>query len=298
MEVYSDLHKLYQLIVEQNTDLIGIIDTKGVVLYASPSYYALLGLAPDEFVGTYLLEKIYFEDQPKVKNTFLDKRWKNKVSYRVEFRFLRNGGDVLWVDAKGIPIFKEGKLQHILIVSRDISEQKQYEDKLIRLAYYDTLTGLPNRRLFLDRFEQALLTAKRKDRKLALLYLDVDNFKDINDLHGHFVGDALLEIIASRLSMCIRELDTVCRMGGDEFVILLQEFDETEEISSIAQRMAEVIGQPYLIRERILSISCSIGIAYYPNHSTDGKLLMNYADTAMYRSKASGKGKIVVYAPL
>jgi diguanylate cyclase (GGDEF)-like protein len=186
-------------------------------------------------------------------------------------------------------IYADREPVSIGLISRDISKHKEIEENLTRLAYYDSLTGLPNLRLFQDRYSQSLLSAKRYQRKLAVLYLDLDDFKLINDEYGHAVGDELLKTVAARLSHCVRDPDTVCRLGGDEFLILLQQFEQTEDIEKVAQRVIDALNNRFQIQHNDISITCSMGAAIYPQDGIEGEALLEIADAAMYQAKKSGK---------
>lgn len=177
----------------------------------------------------------------------------------------------------------------------EITSRKQKH--LFRLAHFDQLTELPNRTLFLDRLKQAISLSNRAMRAISLLYIDLDEFKPVNDTYGHAIGDRLLKVVATRLLSCIREGDTVARLGGDEFVVILLESD-LDRALTVAQRILESLGAPYEFgKKTITSISASIGIAEYPDHASDVDTLLTAADSAMYVAKKDGKAKLAVFAP-
>ena len=159
-----------------------------------------------------------------------------------------------------------------------------------RMAYHDHLTGLPNRALLSDRLDQALAAARRHQRLLAVLFLDLDRFKAINDAAGHHVGDGLLTAVASRLKACVREEDTVSRLGGDEFVILLSNLSETGVVQEIAHKIVEAVSQPFEIDGRVIYIGTSVGISLFPDGGESAAALLKAADTAMYQAKQEGRG--------
>ncbi len=167
-------------------------------------------------------------------------------------------------------------------------ERRQANARLQYLAQYDILTGLPNRALFDDRLRVALSRAARAGERVALLYLDLDNFKPVNDTHGHAVGDLLLQQIAARIHASVRESDTVCRIGGDEFVILLGVVNDTQGAMQVAQHICAAVSQPIVVAERVAQVTASIGIAFYPDHGVDKTMLSRNADTAMYAAKKAG----------
>lgn len=171
----------------------------------------------------------------------------------------------------------------------DISERKEHEETMRRLAMYDSLTGLPNRILFDDRIKQAISHAERTGLMAAVLYADLDNFKPVNDELGHIAGDAVLKEVAGRFSDCLRTSDTVSRIGGDEFVFILQDIGSKNEVDVVAQRILETMRSPFYISEKVYRLGVSIGISIYPENGTENEILVRHADEAMYRAKASGK---------
>jgi diguanylate cyclase (GGDEF)-like protein len=175
-------------------------------------------------------------------------------------------------------------------ISVDITERKQMENQIFNLAYFDPLTNLPNRRMLLDRLAHALSQAKHHQRSLAIMFLDLDNFKKINDTLGHDVGDELLKAVAVRLNTCIRTGDTVSRQGGDEFIIVLSEITHPDDAALVADKIIKVINNPVRIADSTLNVTTSIGIAVYPINGGDDTLeLMKKADKAMYAAKQAGR---------
>src|SRR6185312_5433811 len=171
----------------------------------------------------------------------------------------------------------------------DITERKLYQARIEQQANYDTLTGLANRSLLQDRLEQALITAASYNTRLAVVFVDLDRFKFINDSLGHHIGDELLKTMADRLESCVRDCDTVARLGGDEFVVLITGQTEPNIIRGIIERMLAAVAQPWIIEQGEFDVSCSIGVALYPNDGTDAQTLLKHADSAMYRAKESGR---------
>lgn len=166
-------------------------------------------------------------------------------------------------------------------------DRKRAETELARLAHYDSLTGIPNRLLFNDRLDRALQRAERGDTPFALLYVDLDGFKSVNDTHGHDVGDKLVQGIAARLNQCIRRTDSVARIGGDEFTVLLEKVNSTNDTITIAQKIIDVIAEPFNINGQQMHVGSSIGIAVYPEAGRDATTLLKHADMAMYEAKAT-----------
>ena len=207
-----------------------------------------------------------------------------------ESQVYRKNGDVIWIsenaralfDASGTCVGYEGTVE-------DITERKLYQARIEQQANYDTLTGLANRSLLQDRLEQALLTATTYQTKLAVVFVDLDRFKFINDSLGHHVGDELLKVMAERLGSCVRECDTVARLGGDEFVVLVTGQSAADQVRSVVERMLTVVSQPWVTAHGEFNVSCSIGVAVFPNDGTDAQTLLKHADSAMYRAKESGR---------
>lgn len=185
----------------------------------------------------------------------------------------------------------------IVAIYDDVTAEKQAEEQMQRLAHYDMLTGLPNRRLISDRLQQAIATAKRGKAHMALLFLDLDKFKPVNDELGHDVGDLLLKEVAKRLQNCVRQSDTVARLGGDEFVVLLPAIDAQEDAMLVADKILYALNLPFELAGHSIGIAASIGVAAYPEHGTDEKTLTMNADTAMYTAKNSGRNCARLYHP-
>ena len=185
---------------------------------------------------------------------------------------------------------KSGGVHIFTAMLRDISEQKLVLQRIEQLAHYDALTHLPNRALFYDRLGQAIIAAKRSKQSLALLFIDLDGFKQVNDMHGHHAGDLLLGQVAERLRLCVRESDTLARLGGDEFTMILNDTHGRESVAMIASKVVESIAQPFAVEGRGVHIGASIGIACYPDDAPSKGTLLIVADKAMYAAKAAGKG--------
>lgn len=181
-------------------------------------------------------------------------------------------------------------------LAHEINEHRMAEEKIRHLAHFDPLTGLANRALLRDRLGQALAARRRDRRRLALMFIDLDRFKPINDTYGHHIGDALLKAVAARLSAFVREADTVSRLGGDEFVVVLPEVEGENDAAIVAEKLAEGLAAPYFIDDYQLKTTPSIGISLYPEDGDDGDTLMRNADSAMYAAKSSGRNNFRFFA--
>ena len=216
---------------------------------------------------------------------------------KVEQQLLIPDRAALWVSVTGRVAERDGSEAMYIWVFADISARKEQEQQSWHRANHDELTGLPNRRMLYDRFEQSLSRARREDGRIAVFMLDLDGFKQINDQYGHQVGDEVLRQIAARLVRQIRQLDTVARLGGDEFVVLLHRVAHQHDLETAARRMVEQIGEPVIIEGQELSVSSSLGIAVFPDHADGIAGLMHAADVAMYAAKASGKNTFRIATP-
>ena len=207
----------------------------------------------------------------------------------------RKDGSSFPVEYSSMPIIKDGKVMGAVVTFSDITERKQAEEKIQQMAYHDSLTGLPNRKLFSDRLGIALAQAQRNQKKVGVAMLDLDNFKDVNDTLGHDVGDLLLKAATERLSAALRKGDTVARFGGDEFVLILPDLKAIEDAIQVAQKIVDSFCKPFLIDTHQLVVTTSIGIAVYPDDGTDEGTLLKNADIAMYQAKQAGRARYQLY---
>jgi len=221
------------------------------------------------------------------------------ATYINEHRVCCKDGGWKWMLDRGKVVSRDvdGKPLRMIGMHTDITERKHIEERIRHMAQHDTLTDLPNRALFSDRLQQALAVAKRDHLRFAVLYLDLDKFKPINDSLGHDVGDLLLKEAAQRMQACVRESDTVARIGGDEFVVLLRNVDEAEDAVRVAEKIRFALNQPFEIAGRQLNVSSSSGIAIYPDHGSNEIELSKNADMAMYTAKQSGRNNVKLFLP-
>jgi diguanylate cyclase (GGDEF)-like protein/PAS domain S-box-containing protein len=203
---------------------------------------------------------------------------------------IRRDGVEFAIEDSAAPIHdRKGGVTGAVIVFHDVSESRAMAEKMAYLAQHDFLTGLANRALLTERLAQAIGLAKRHRKQVALLFVDLDDFKRINDSMGHTVGDQLLKLVADRLVTCVRSTDTVCRQGGDEFVILLAEVEQLQDAANVADKLIASLAVPQQVGEHELKVTLSVGISVYPDDSHDVDAVMQNADTAMYQAKASGR---------
>jgi diguanylate cyclase (GGDEF)-like protein/PAS domain S-box-containing protein len=195
-----------------------------------------------------------------------------------------------------LPLRREdGSIYALCGISTDITERKDIEEHMQHMAQYDALTHLPNRALFNDRLQQAIAAAQRNKARLALMFIDLDKFKPVNDTYGHGVGDLLLKEVALRIQNCLRESDTAARIGGDEFVILLPAIETKQDAGKVGDKILHALNQPFELAGHTLKISASIGVAVYPEHGNNEKLLVKNADLAMYHAKENGRNNVKIY---
>jgi diguanylate cyclase (GGDEF)-like protein/PAS domain S-box-containing protein len=278
----------YRRLAEHATDVIASVDRRGICRYCSPATRALLGYEPSELVGRQVWDLIDADDQQLLWLQFR-RLLRFAEPATVAFRIRHAQGHSLWFETSLQPIVDpaNGRVREVICVSRDISTRQAYQMQIERLAFFDSLTGLANRRRLQISADQALAEAAQTGGALGLLYLDLDRFKYVNDTLGHDAGDELLVQVAARLRANTRADDTVARLGGDEFMVLLPGRNR-EQAAQVAQRILEQIERPFSLRGRVIHLGVSIGIAGYPEDGATVDDLMRYADIAMYRAKDDG----------
>lgn len=283
--------KLYQLsrAIEQSKSAIMITDVDGAIEYVNSFYTHLTGYEQDYVIGQNVRQFNRSDDTcQKLEQCFAAVLAGNK--WHGEVKSLKSDGAEFWSKETVSPIFgDDGKLTNIVWTTEDNTELHDAQETISQLAYFDALTGLPNRRLYHDRFNQAIVAAKRHRTKLAVFYLDLDNFKMINDSWGHDFGDLLLKHVAETLTSSVREMDTVSRLGGDEFSVIINDVVDDKYVMHIADNILHKLNQKVELAGRELTIATSIGISIYPDDAEDGKELMKNADMAMYHAKERGK---------
>jgi len=274
-------------------------NVKSSMVRSSDMSLRLLGIRSDQAEMPYetLLDCLHPEDRVKFSHAIeqcLTGTGNLDIEYRVawadgSFRWLRTKGDAL-LDLDGDPI-------KVLWVTEDVSQRKDMDARVRFLAHHDLLTGLPNRTLFQDRLQQALAAAKRMQSRVALLFIDLDRFKYVNDSFGHRAGDILLQTVAARLRSCVRETDTVCRHAGDEYLIVLSALREPTEAALVAEKVLKIFDEIFVLESHEVQISASVGISVYPDDGQTLEDLIRNADAAMYHSKKSGRNRFEFFTP-
>lgn len=288
----------HRLLADHANDVIWTMDLDGRLSYVSPSVFKLLGYAPAEVMSQSLDKfvcadsRVILGDALRGAERALDQGLALQP-FRAELEQPCKQGGSIWVEVSMSALRKsDGEFVGLLGVARDISERRASEERMRHMAQHDTLTGLPNRALFSDRLQQALAAARRDGTRMAVLFLDLDRFKPINDQYGHAVGDDLLRQAAARLSDALRASDTVARVGGDEFVALLRHVASAEGALQVATKLTQSLCAPFDSGGRELSVSVSVGVALFPEHGEDEQSLCHAADQAMYRAKQAGEGRV------
>lgn len=280
---------------------IGIarLSLTGQFLQINEVYSKIVGYSREEMLSQQFNFQLITLPEDRETNMTLIKRLLNgeSSSYSVEKRYVHKSGSTVWVNLS-VSLLRDtsGKPMYFINAAQDITSRKTLEAQLLHLSNFDILTDLPNRALLGDRAHQALAKAKREKNRLALMYVDLDEFKPINDTLGHNIGDLLLKDAARRMQECIRASDTVARIGGDEFVVLLPTIESDRDATVVADKIRQSICLPFDIAGHNIRISSSIGIAIYPDDGGDEKTLLNNADAAMYYAKACGCNTVKLFS--
>ncbi|TFW09312.1 EAL domain-containing protein, partial [Oxalobacteraceae bacterium OM1] len=283
----------YRMVVELSPDAI-LVQREGRFVFANRAACDLFGARSDDLLGESVFRYIH-PDFHAITRDRMQQLERGEPIPAVEEKIIRPDGTAIDVELNAASFSHESRPASLMIL-RDITERRRTLEQMAYLAHYDSLTGLPNRMLFLQRLEHALIVAERPGRSLEVLFLDLDRFKNINDTLGHAVGDRVLQETAQRLQAILRESDTVARLGGDEFVVLVENIDEPHRGGFIAEKILAAFAPPFLRDKEPLSISTSIGIASYPDDGTDADTLLKNADIAMYRAKESGRNNYRYYS--
>jgi diguanylate cyclase (GGDEF)-like protein/PAS domain S-box-containing protein len=279
----------FRALVQQSQDIITVHDAKGLTLYESPAASRVLGYPPGALVGRFPFDSIHPKDVARARAAFESILEGERAVAPIEFRFRHAEGHWIDLEALGNNLMNHPGIHGVVLTSRDVSERKNAEKQAQYLSHHDVLTGLPNRLLMQDRLHQAISHARRNGGLVALMFIDLDRFKMVNDSFGHVMGDTLLKQVAARLSNCLRDTDTVARLGGDEFTIMLPDATNAQVVGEVAQRILSEFTRPFNDGEQEMYVSASIGISLFPRDGANPDELVKHADTAMYSAKDSGR---------
>jgi len=295
----------FSALVQHSSDVITILDPDGTIRYASPSMVAVLGHDPLKLVGTSIVGLLHPDDVGNAMR-FLEELAHSArpdtvtqtplSTMKHEWRLAHANGEWMTVDNVGTNLLTENVIQGLVLNTRDVTEQSEMKERYMHQAFHDPLTDLANRSLFLYQSGHALARASRSSKTVTVLFLDLDNFKTVNDSLGHAAGDRLLVDAARRLSACVRTSDLIARLGGDEFAVLVEDAEDVAEIQAIAERIEDSLKRPFVLSGKEVFVSASIGIARTSVGDSSDDLIRN-ADVAMYVAKSRGKGQYALFEP-
>ncbi|MHB0985065.1 MAG: putative bifunctional diguanylate cyclase/phosphodiesterase [Sulfuricella sp.] len=299
----EESERWYRYMVNSSPDIIYTLDANGRFTFLNDRVEPLLGYRKESLIGQHYSALIYLEDLEQARYILNEKRAGDRASRNMELRVRHNiESKLLTLEFSSFGMYEESQadrsIRHVGTygVAKDVTERKRAEQTINYQAYHDLLTGLANRILFKDHLDLAIAQAKRNQQMLAVMFLDMDRFKVVNDTLGHVIGDSLLKKVASRLKGCLREGDTLARQGGDEFTLLLPQVDDREDAMRTAEKMIKSFDAPIQVDEHELYVTISIGIALYPLDGESMDSLIKNADIAMYDSKAKGRNRYQLYS--
>lgn len=285
-----------QQFVDTANDLIFCLTPEGRFLYANPLWTRTMGYSLGDLATTTFFDLIDLDHRARVLKEF-GRAMTEARGTVIEADFLAKQGTRISVEGNIAPVLKEGRPRMAWCICRDVTARRQVEEQLFRMAHFDELTGLPNRASLLENLDGAQESARTAGRSLAVLFVDLDRFKLINDTLGHAVGDELLREVARRMRSAIREGDTVCRIGGDEFIVTLNDVLDHKEASALAGRLLKPLSRPFLIGGQEIFVTASVGISLFPEDGEGGEALVKKADSAMYHAKSRGRNNYQFYHP-
>jgi diguanylate cyclase (GGDEF)-like protein/PAS domain S-box-containing protein len=280
----------FRALVQCASDLIAVLEPDGEVRYLSPGVKRVLGCEPEEWLGRDAFEHLHPDDAERVSETFarlLERP--GSTTTAVEFRMRHEDGSWRYLGATATNLTDNPSVKGIVVNASDVTERRKFEEQLRHRAFHDSLTGLPNRALFIDRLGHALVRVGRSECSVAVLFLDLDNFKLVNDSLGHETGDELLVRVAERLRASSRSGDTVARFGGDEFAVLLEDVEDKGEATRAALRIGEKLRSPFVLERHEVFVTPSIGVALGLSTGNTVEDFLRSADRAMYRAKNSSE---------
>ena len=286
----------FRTLVEKSWSGVALLDENLAFTYVGSSTQGLLGYSDEELMRSSFVALIHPRDRQATLEVFADLLAASPtLEARAEFRFLHKNGTWIWLEGFAQNLLPDPSVRALVVNYRDITQRKATEKQLEYQAYYDALTGLPNRLLFRDRVVNAIAQARRHRRGIAVMYLDLDHFKLVNDGLGHSVGDALLSDVAVRLQGSIRASDTISRLGGDEFTILLNDTSSSDSVFGVAHKVLHSLARPFRVEGHELYVTASIGISVFPTDGEDVEKLLKCADSAMYRAKELGRNQAQLF---
>lgn len=284
----------YKLITESTFDIITLVDLSGRIEYVSPAYERVSGFDIESFIGRSFTTNVHPDDQ-HILCTSVNAVIEGGKPATIEVRFLNQEGQYIWMEVSPTPVIEDGKVKKFFTIARDITERRKLQDKIARMAFYDHLTAIPNRRTFDERLEKAVLEANQTGKKAAILMLDGRKFKEINDRFGHDAGDAVIKEMAMRLQGSMGPGQTAARLGGDEMGVILPAIDSMLPAEEMAKRIIQSFEAPLNYNGVDIQIGAGIGIAIYPDHATTEKQLIKRADMALYEAKKSNRNEYRFY---
>lgn len=286
-ELKNRQNRLFEVLLSSSPDLNYIVDPNGTLVYANKAFADVFGKTPGELTGvdfSSLCMPFASDIAKRIRQVAVSRK-----TYRAEMCASPGLGDGRIFEYLLVPVLNQaGRCEAIAGCARDITARKSSEERSLRNANYDSLTNLPNRSLFRERLQHEIKHASRKKLTLALLFIDLDSFKEVNDRFGHAAGDQLLQQVATRICACVRDTDTVARLGGDELTVILTDLTDRPRIDTIASKIINEIGRTFTLAAGDATISASIGITLYPSDGNTSAQLIRNADDAMYASKAAG----------
>ncbi len=289
--------RLSATVIEHIADGVVVLDAQGSIVAVNPAFTQITGYSEAEALG----KDRTLTRSGRHEQVFYDEMWQQQLDtgfWRGELWSLRKNGE-LYLEFLTVSAVRDtrGRTTHYVGVFSDITKAKESQEKLDHLAHHDPLTALPNRLLFHDRLQHALQRATRDGEQLALLFIDLDRFKNVNDTLGHHIGDELLKQVAKALQDRLREGDTLARLGGDEFIVLLEDIENQYGASQVAEKLVQMFEEPFMVAGHELFVTCSVGISLFPDDAADLNMLIRNADVAMYQAKARGRNGFSFYAP-
>ncbi|PKN11055.1 MAG: hypothetical protein CVU70_00785, partial [Deltaproteobacteria bacterium HGW-Deltaproteobacteria-5] len=296
-EILRQSEQRYRTILEEMDDAYFEVDLTGNYTYVNDAISRLLGYPQEELLGTTFRKQVNEEDTALLYDAFGKIFTNGKPVRDIAYKAIRKDGEVRYAEIAGFPIQNQkGEVIGFRGIGRDVTERKRSEEQIRHMATHDALTELPNRMMFGQLLNHAIQAAKRNKRQLAVLFIDLDRFKIINDTLGHEAGDLLLQTIAARFRQTLRAMDVVARLGGDEFIILVEEVDNPGQLVTVAQKILSAAMKPVSLMGEECRVTASVGISMYPEDGEDEQVLMKTADKAMYFAKEEGKNNYQFYS--